>query len=113
MMRPDDERRSRGGAAPNVVSRDTANPTPNRCRACGSRISAPESLRTGYGQDCRRRLRAMLTTGAAVRETARQTPAKVVSTPSPAPLDPEAVRAAAVALRAAADALDALAGGAR
>lgn len=47
---------------PNVSGGDLDNTdsTSDRCSVCGSRIYAVESLRTGIGQDCRRRLVALL-----------------------------------------------------
>lgn len=109
-MPRDHGRRPGAGAASSVVA-DTSQDT--RCALCGARVWSARSIETGLGQDCRRRLTRMLTTGAEVRETTRQKPVTADSAPSRVPVDLGAVRAAVVALRAAADALDVIAGGGR
>ena len=42
-----------------IVDRD-ADTAPDRCRVCGHRIFTEQSIATGLGTECRRRLRAAL-----------------------------------------------------
>lgn len=88
--------------------------TPDRCSVCGSRIYAVESLRTGIGRDCRRRLVALLA-GKEAHSSQRREPR---SSRQDHGVDADTMIATSaaelvVALRLAVDALEVLLGGGR
>ena len=62
-MPEDHESRPAGnGTASSVVDGDSSLSLRPRCALCGRIITAPQSIATGLGRDCRRQVRAALRT---------------------------------------------------